>query len=105
MMNMSSEQAALAAAVESFIYQNFDAEESGSAAPVDISIFERPIRANNGHGGGRPVIETGASEAEVKNRVAAAFDSGFEAGRKETVADAEQKIADARESITENLKE
>jgi len=96
---MSSERILFTPTITAFTYQNFSGGESPLEIPAGQSIFERP----GAEFGGPRIEPAGIPEAELKRQVAAAHAEGFAAGRGEALAESQQKIADARLPIAENL--
>lgn len=85
--------------VTAFTYQNFTGGEVPAPAPTETSIFEHPGAERPG----QRIEPAGIPDAELKRQVAAARAEGFAAGRAEALAESQQKIADARLPIAENL--
>src|SRR6267378_967574 len=97
-MNMSSERVMFTSTVTAFTYQNFNGGEN-APPPVEMNIFEHP-----GAGGGSHVVGPAVmADAELKSQATAAYAEGFAAGRSEVLVSAQQKIAEAKQPIADNL--
>lgn len=85
-------------AVQEFVYQIIPGQSGKPGVAADQQIFER--ESAPAQGPSPPNI----TEIELKKREAAAYEQGMAAGRAAVQAEAAHAVAEARNFVTENLK-
>lgn len=97
---MSSNHMQYVSGIQDFVYQIIPGASGTPGAAVDLQIFERNHHPESTQQASTPNL----TEIELKKREAAAYEQGVTAGRAAVQAEAARAIAEAKDFVTENLK-